>query len=46
MKRTYTMSNEEPENAKFEKPSEKQHLLQVTNVFTSTDNPFKNGLIH
>lgn len=45
VKRTYTKDfNEEPDQKKFDLPSEKEHLLNVTNVFTSEDNPFKNGL--
>lgn len=45
VKRTYSKEyNEEPEQKKFDLPTEKEHLLQVTNVFTKDDNPFKNGL--
>lgn len=38
MKRTYSKDyNEEPEQAKFDLPSEKEHLLQVTDIFTCED---------
>lgn len=33
VKRTYDLPEEEPEQSEFEKPSEKEHLLQVVNVY-------------
>ena len=45
VKRTYSKDyNEEPEQQGFEKPSEKEHLFNVTDLFTSDDNPFEKGL--
>ena len=44
MKRTANMPDSEPEEIKRELPSQKEHLLQVTNVYTPDDNPFENGL--
>lgn len=38
VKRTYTKDyQEEPETAKFDLPSEKEHLFQVTDIFTCND---------
>lgn len=38
VKRTYTKDyNEEPEQAKFDLPSEKEHLLQITDIYTCDD---------
>lgn len=38
VKRTYTKEyNEEPDQAKFDLPSEKEHLFQVTDIFTCND---------
>lgn len=38
VKRTFTKDyNDEPENAKFDLPSEKEHCLQVTDIFTCED---------
>lgn len=37
--------DEEPnESKKIDRPSEREHLFQVVDVFTRDDNPFKNGL--
>lgn len=44
MKRTVNMPKDEPEAQKRELPSIKEHLFQVTNVYTPDDNPFPNGL--
>lgn len=33
VKRNYTQPNDEPEQKKFDRPSEKEHLLQVTDIF-------------
>lgn len=45
VKRTYTKDyNEEPEQQAFEKPSEREHLFQVTDIYTTDDNPFEKGL--
>lgn len=37
VKRTYDLPEEEPESKKFDIPSEREHLLQVTDIYTSTD---------
>lgn len=37
VKRTYNLPEEEPEQQAFEKPSEREHLFQVTDIFTSAD---------
>jgi len=37
VKRRYNMPDNEPDQATFELPSEKEHLFQVTDVFTSDD---------
>lgn len=38
MKRTYTKNyQEEPEQAKFDIPSPKEHLFQITDIFTCED---------
>lgn len=38
MKRTYTKDyNDEPEQAKFDLPSEKEHLFQITDIYTISD---------
>lgn len=38
VKRTYSKDySEEPEQAAFEKPSEREHLFQVTDLFTQDD---------
>lgn len=37
VKRTYDLPEEEPEQKKFDIPSEKEHLLQVTDIFTDKD---------
>lgn len=39
VKRTATAKNEEPEQSSFEIPSEKEHLLQVSDVFDSENDP-------
>lgn len=44
VKRNYNLPNEEPEQSKFEKPSEKEHLFQVSDIFDSSNNPFQKGL--
>ena len=44
VKRTYDLPDNEPDEKDFKLPSEKEHLFNVTDVFTSEDNPFKNGL--
>lgn len=45
VKRTYNLDDKEPEQQPaFEKPSEREHLFQVSDIFTSESNPFKNGL--
>lgn len=41
MKRTATSNNEEPEQKSFEKPSEKEHLFQIVEVFDMDNNPYK-----
>lgn len=37
VKRTYDLPEEEPEQKAFDLPSEKEHLFQVTDIFTSQD---------
>jgi len=37
VKRSYTLSEDEPGQKKFDVPSEKEHLFQVTDVFTCSD---------
>lgn len=37
VKRTYDLPEEEPEQSAFEKPSQKEHLFQVVDIFTSAD---------
>lgn len=37
VKRNYQMDDNEPEEKKFDLPSEKEHLLQVVDIFTSDD---------
>lgn len=37
VKRTYLTDDNEPEEKKFDLPSEREHLLQVTDIFTSDD---------
>lgn len=44
VKRTYNFDDSEPEGKKFDLPSPKEHLFQVTNIYMKGDNPFKNGL--
>lgn len=44
VKRTYNLPDDEPDQKKFELPSQKEHLFQVTDVYTTQDNPFANGL--
>lgn len=45
VKKTYTKNyNEEPEQQAFDKPSEREHLFQVVEVYTHDDNPFEKGL--
>ena len=44
VKRSYNLDNNEPEQKAFEKPSEREHLFQVSDIYTSDNNPFKNGL--
>lgn len=39
VKRTYNLPNEEPEQQAFEKPSEKEHLFQVTDIYDITNQP-------
>lgn len=39
VKRTATANNEEPEQKAFELPSEKEHLFQVTDVYTQEEHP-------
>lgn len=44
VKRSYNIEDKEPDVKTFDKPSEKEHLFQVVEVFTSQDNPFSKGL--
>lgn len=44
VKRSINCPDNDPEQATFELPSEKEHLFQVTDIYTSDDNPFKDGL--
>lgn len=37
VKRTYDLPNEEPDQKQFDIPSEKEHLLQCTDIFTIED---------
>lgn len=37
MHRDYQIEDTEPEKKKFEKPSEREHLFQVTDIFTNQD---------
>lgn len=37
VKRNYNLDGNEPEQSKFDMPSEKEHLFQVTDIFTSSD---------
>lgn len=37
VKRTVNASDKEPDQKQFDLPSEKEHLLQVTDIFTSSD---------
>lgn len=37
VKRNYTMDENEPEEKKFDLPSEREHLLQVTDIYTADD---------
>lgn len=37
VKRTYDLPEEEPEQSKFDVPSAKEHLFQVTDLFTNQD---------
>lgn len=37
VKRNYNTDENEPEEKKFDIPSQKEHLLQVTDIFTSDD---------
>lgn len=39
VKRNYSMPNEEPDQTVFEKPSEKEHLFQVVDVFDTDNHP-------
>ena len=39
VKRTYDLPDEEPEQVNFKLPSPKEHLFQVTDVYTSNDCP-------
>lgn len=45
VKRTYSKDyQEEPDDKKFDLPSEKEHLFQVVEVFDNGNNPFEKGL--
>ena len=44
VKRHVNMPDSEPEAKKFDLPSQREHLLQVIEVYTPDDNPFTNGL--
>ncbi len=44
VKRKFSGRDEEPENSSFGMPSQKEHLFQVSSVFTSKNNPFSKGL--
>ena len=37
VRRSYDMPDNEPEQMKFEMPSEKEHLLQIVEIFTNQD---------
>lgn len=37
VRRSYDMPDDEPEQIKYELPSEKEHLFQITDVFTNQD---------
>lgn len=37
VKRNYNMDDNEPEEKKFDLPSEKEHLLQVVDIYTADD---------
>ena len=44
VKKIFNGGADEPDKKSFKKPSAKEHLFQVVDVYTSKDNPFKNGL--
>lgn len=44
VKRTVNFKDDEPEQKKFDMPSETEHLFQVTDVYTSQENPFKDSV--
>lgn len=44
VKRSYNLDENEPDVKKFDMPSAKEHLFQVTDVYTAQDNPFAKGL--
>jgi len=44
VKRSANCPDNEPEQATFDLPSEKEHLFTVSNLYTSDENPFHSGL--
>lgn len=44
VKRTVNLKDDEPEQKAFDMPSVKEHLFQVTDVYTSEENPFQDGV--
>lgn len=44
VKRHYNLPESEPEQGSFDLPSQKEHLFQVTDLYTCDENPFPKGL--